>query len=180
MSQSSPLQTPPKAVWQRLLELGPAVWLATGGWVGLIPVMPGTIGALWGIPLGYALAKVPQPAVQLLAIGLIALIGVPICDVAARRLGLKDPGAVVFDEIVGMLVTYFLHPVHNPAVLVAGFLLFRIFDIAKPPPVRQAERFPGGWGIMADDIVAGVYANLSLWLATWLGLFTMIGNQMPS
>jgi phosphatidylglycerophosphatase A len=74
-------------------------------------------------------------------------------------------------------VTFFLHPVRDPAVLVAGFLLFRLFDILKPPPVRQFEKLPAGWGIMADDLAAGVYANLSLWLVTYLGLFTSIANM---
>lgn len=176
MSAKTPPVGPSESRWQRLLALGPAGWLATGAWVGMFPVMPGTVGALWGIPLSLAVAMVPQPPLQLLIIALLALVGVPICTAGAARLGLKDPGPVVFDEIVALPLTYFLHPVRDPAVLVAGFLLFRLFDIVKPPPVRQFERLPAGWGIMADDLVAGVYANLSLCLLTQFGLFTWIAT----
>jgi phosphatidylglycerophosphatase A len=77
---------------------------------------------------------------------------------------------------VALPLTFFLHPVHDPAVLIAGFLLFQLFDIVKPPPVRQLEQLPAGWGIMADDLAAGVYANLSLCLLTQLDLFTWIAT----
>ena len=176
MSAATPPAEPSESRWQRLLALGPVVWLATGGWVGMSPVMPGTVGALWGLPLALAVAAVPQPALQLLIIAVLALIGVPICTTAAAKLGLKDPGPVVFDEIVAMPLTLFLHPVRDPAVLIAGFLLFRLFDILKPPPVRQLEQLPAGWGIMADDLAAGVYANLALCLLTQFGLFTSLAT----
>lgn len=176
MSATKPPVEPSTATWQRFLALGPVVWLATGGWVGMFPVMPGTVGSLWGIPLALALGAIPLPALQLGVIAVLAFASVPICTTAALRLGLKDPGPVVLDEIIALPVAYFLHPVRDPAVLVAGFLLFRFFDILKPPPVHQVERLPGGWGIMADDLVAAVYANLVLWLLTWAGLFTALAR----
>src|SRR6478736_3327427 len=110
MSAATPPAEPSQSYWQRLLALGPAVWLATGGWVGMFPIMPGTVGALWGVPLSLAVAAIAQPAIQLLIIAVLALVGVPLCTAAAARLGLKDPGPVVFDEIVALPVTYFLHP----------------------------------------------------------------------
>lgn len=176
MRDDTPTSTPPEPD-RRLLAGGPGYWLATGLGVGLSPIMPGTIGALWGLPLAYGLGLVPSAIGELVAIAVLALVGVPICASAARRLGKKDPGAVVFDEIVAMPVALFGHAADDPAVLAVGFLFFRLFDILKPPPVRQVERLPDGWGIMADDLVAGVYANLCLWLASWSGLLSAIGGS---
>lgn len=82
-------------------------------------------------------------------------------------MGGKDPGAVVFDEIAAFPVVFLLVPVDLTTGLL-GFLWFRFFDIAKPWPIRWFERFPGGWGIMADDLVAGVYSGASLWLTVRL------------
>ncbi len=100
-------------------------------------------------------------------------IGVWAADRAAKYIGSKDPQIVVIDEVSGQivaLVPVLLRGVANWKYLVLGFILFRVFDIWKPFPVRQAERLPGGWGIMADDWLAGVYAALGLWLARALGL----------
>lgn len=103
------------------------------------------------------------------AIIAVCAIGVPICTAAARRLGgRKDPGAIVFDEIASMPITFFLIPLDRPATVVAGFLLHRFFDILKPQPARSLERLPEGLGIMADDWIAGLYSNLALHLAIWL------------
>jgi phosphatidylglycerophosphatase A len=126
---------------------------------------------------------------------LLALIGVWSAERVARHLGSKDPQIVVIDEVSGISVTLLLglgvsilpsRVVHNPdfvgygflffmrvlnwKYLLAGFILFRVFDIWKPFPVRQAESLPGGWGIMADDWVAAIYAALGLWLLRWMGL----------
>lgn len=123
---------------------------------------------------------------------LLAILGVWAAGRAARYLAAKDPQIVVIDEISGQLITFFGGPPvgHiffgfslaqvarvprwptpvNWKYLLLGFILFRVFDIWKPFPARQAEALPGGWGIMADDWVAGVYAALGLWLARALGL----------
>jgi phosphatidylglycerophosphatase A len=77
----------------------------------------------------------------------------------ASRLGLKDPGIVVVDEVVGQWVSLLLLPL-TPVTVALGFLLFRLLDVVKPWPARDFERLPGGWGIMADDVMAGIYANL--------------------
>ena len=123
--------------------------------------------------MAWAIALLPGVWLQAVALVALAAVGVPICTAAIRRLGgSKDPGSIVFDEIVGMAASLWAIDVSRPANLVAGFLLFRLFDIAKPPPVRNVERLPDGLGVMADDCVAAVYANLSLRLLLWiLGYF---------
>src|SRR5947209_534073 len=150
---------------------GPAVWLATGGGVGFVPWAPGTFGTLVGLPLAWAIALLPSWGRAPAILGMLAL-GVPICSIAARRLGSKDPGAVVWDEIAAMPVVFCLTSFDRPAgslaaVLALGFGFFRLFDIAKPPPCRWLEHLPGGWGIMADDLGAAIYAGLCLHGSLW-------------
>lgn len=162
---------------------GLAVFVATGFGFGFFPVAPGTIGALWGLPLALGLQKLLRgfsawtgpayiaAAVQAVAIAAICVAGIPICTVAARRMGgRKDPGSIVLDEIVSMPIAFFLIPISGWRIAVAGFVLHRLFDVTKPPPARQLERLPEGLGIMADDWAAAVYANLVLRLVIWLGL----------
>ncbi len=136
------------------------MWLATGFWVGFCPVAPGTVGTLLGLPLAWGLSFLPITA-QVAVLGILFVAGIPLCTAAARELGLKDPGSIVFDEIVSLGVTFLWVPI-SPVTLIAGFLLHRLFDIAKPPPIRRLERLPDGLGIMADDLLAGVYANIML------------------
>ena len=141
-----------------------AIWLATGAKFGLSPFAPGTIGALWGIPLAIGISYAPWIA-QVVVIILLLIVGVPICTEAARQLGTKDPGSVVWDEIASVPITFlFVQPelVRSPWVLGLGFLLHRFFDIAKIPPARQFEALPDGWGIMSDDVAAGIYSCLTL------------------
>ena len=138
-----------------------AVAIATLAGAGRSPIIPGTAGTLATLPLAVAAGlwlPVWGYAVATLA---VAGIGIWAADVAAPRLGAKDPGAVVVDEAAGLLVTLLGVPI--TWVSVAGaFFLFRIMDIIKPAPARRAESLPGGWGIMADDLIAGVYASLAL------------------
>jgi phosphatidylglycerophosphatase A len=148
---------------------GLSVWLATGFWVGFCPIAPGTLGGLWGLPLAWGLSYVPIAA-QLAILTALFLVGIPLCTAAARDLGLKDPGSIVFDEIVAVAVTFFWIPI-TPTALIVGFLLFRLFDIVKPLPIRRLERLPDGLGIMADDLLAGVYANLVLQGLLWWRVF---------
>lgn len=125
--------------------------------MGRSSVMPGTVGSLWGIPLGWMLGQ-GVPASGRLILGLLMFaVGVPLCDRAARLRNAKDPGSVVWDEIAAFPLMYAFVPI-NWKTLILGFLLFRIFDIAKPPPVRQVERLGGGLGIMIDDTVAALWA----------------------
>ena len=91
-------------------------------------------------------------------------VGVAASTRVARGVGIEDPGIVVVDEVVGMWTTLLFLPL-TPTTAVAGFLLFRILDVFKPYPARQFESLPGGWGIMSDDVMAGIYANLLLRIA---------------
>jgi phosphatidylglycerophosphatase A len=162
----------------------PSVWLATGFGVGLVAYAPGTIGALlWGMPLAWAVGRLPAVVWQILAIAVLIAVGVPICTAAGRALGgKKDNQAIIWDEIVTIPIVFLIVPLANWNVAVAGFLLHRLMDITKPPPARQVERLPDGLGVMADDVVASLYACLAFaaltWLARWAGweVFTATGG----
>lgn len=143
------------------------LWIATGLGFGFSPFAPGTVGTLWGLPLAWAINQVPFVFAQIAIIAFLIVIGIPLCTRAARELNMKDPGPVVWDEIVTVPITFFLVPselMSRPSVLIAGFVLHRIFDISKCPPARQFERLPDGTGIMLDDVVAGIYSCLALHL----------------
>ena len=103
-----------------------------------------------------------QPvSVQVAAVVILFFVGVVASTRVARGVGLEDPGIVVVDEVVGMWTSLLFLP-FTPATAIAGFVLFRIMDVFKPYPARQFESLPGGWGIMTDDLMAGIYANLLL------------------
>ncbi|MFB3920319.1 MAG: phosphatidylglycerophosphatase A [Terriglobia bacterium] len=153
---------------------GAAVWIATLGGIGYCPVAPGTAGSLAGVVLVVAIGRTPLAQPWRSAFLAVAAFGVFVLGVwaaggAERHFGRVDPGQVVIDEVVGQLLTFLLWPSASWKWLIAGFVLFRIFDIIKPFPARRAERLPGGWGIMTDDVVAGAYglavvSALSHWL----------------
>ena len=146
-----------------------ALILGTGIGVGYSPIMPGTVGSLWGLLLAWGLHQSATPLpFNILACIALFLIGIPICARAAKIIGQEDPGAVVFDEIAALPILFLFVPVSTTS-LIAGFLWFRLFDIAKPWPVRYFDRWHGGLGIMADDTAAAIYATGALWL-TMLGL----------
>lgn len=141
----------------------PVHWLAFGLGSGLVPKARGTLGTLAGVPLWWLLAQMPW-AGYLLATAIIAGAGIGICGRTARDLGVHDHGGIVWDEIAGYLVTMILAPV-TPLSAAAGFVLFRLFDIAKPWPIGWLDaRVGGGTGIMVDDLLAGVYAAVILQL----------------
>jgi phosphatidylglycerophosphatase A len=144
-----------------------AVFVATVAYCGYFPVAPGTIGSAAGLVV-YALVWWAQSPT--LEVGLIVALfaaGVWAGTVAERYFGGIDPGPIVIDEVVGMLMTLAFIPVGWSGAL-AGFVLFRIFDVIKPYPAGRFERLHGGLGVMADDAMAAVYANVSLRLAIWL------------
>ena len=135
--------------------------LATGFSVGRIPRAPGTFGALLGIPVSFVLAKIGFGAAVLVLIGFIGF-AVWISGQAERLLGQKDASCIVIDEVVGVMVTL-AGITMTPLNLVAGFIAFRVLDIAKPFPAGFLDaQAAGGWGIVMDDVVAGVYGNIFL------------------
>jgi phosphatidylglycerophosphatase A len=136
-----------------------ALALATAFGVGRAPVAPGTFGSAVGLILW---AVLPASAlVQALAIALVMIAGVWSAGVAERHYRATDPGVVVIDEVLGMLLALFLNPVGWMGAS-AAFVLFRFFDVIKPYPANRLERLHGGLGVMCDDAVAGLYANAAL------------------
>jgi phosphatidylglycerophosphatase A len=145
-----------------------AVLLATFFGAGYSPVAPGTAGSLAAIAIA-VLVHLPPWQYAVLA-ALLFLPAVWAADVTARAVGKKDPGLVVVDEVIGQWIALAGARTLGWETYLAAFVLFRLFDIWKPPPVRQLEALPGGWGINADDVMAGVYAALVLWVAGRFGL----------
>jgi phosphatidylglycerophosphatase A len=136
-----------------------ALALATVLGVGYIPFAPGTFGTAAGLLLWALLPS--SAAVQALAIVIVFAAGSWSGHVAERHFGRRDPGQVVVDEVLGMLITLFMIPA-GWAGATAGFFLFRLSDIIKPYPANRLERLHGGVGVMADDAMAAIYANLAL------------------
>ncbi len=163
----APRMQPVDSVDPEASQSRPASWLdrtahvlASGFGSGHSPIVPGTagsaVGALLFLPLvGRGLGW------QVAAATLVFFLGVAASARVARRRGQEDPSVVVIDEIVGQWITYIALPFTLTSALV-GFVLFRIMDVVKPWPARQFEALPGGWGIMTDDVMAGLYANLAL------------------
>jgi phosphatidylglycerophosphatase A len=135
-----------------------AALVATGLGSGYSPIAPGTAGSLVGLALFWPLRDLGLP-VQLAALLLLFFVGVKSATSLAAGMGRKDPGLVVVDEVAGMWTTLLLLP-YTPSVAALAFIAFRVMDVFKPYPARQLEALPGGWGIMCDDLMAGVYANL--------------------
>ena len=143
--------------WQDKLIVG----LATGGFAGYAPVAPGTFGSIVGLGLAWMVGSVALMW-QVVLVLLLGGVGVWVSDAACRLFRKADSGRVVIDEIVGMLITMIGIPCTG-YWLVVGFLVFRFFDIFKLPPASFFDRkLKNGWGVMLDDGVAGIYANILL------------------
>jgi len=136
-----------------------ALVLATCGYVGYMPIAPGTAGSVVGLALFAAVRGTGSAVAEVALVGVLAVIGVWSASAAGRQLGSLDPAPVVIDEVVGMLLTLLLVPV-NVAGACLGFLVFRVLDVVKPWPARRLEALPGGLGVVADDGMAAVYGNL--------------------
>ena len=145
-----------------------AIFICTVGYIGYFPIAPGTIGSVAGLVLYGALraAGVPLPLDGILIVTLF-VVGIWSGTHAERYFGGTDPGPGVIDEVVGMLITLFMLPVSWPTAI-AGFVLFRVLDVIKPFPAGRFERLHGGLGMMADDAMSAVYANLLLRLLVWI------------
>ncbi len=137
--------------------------LATGFGVGYSPVAPGTLGTLVAIPIYYFLSEIPSPLYEITLVGFFFL-SVWISENAERFFRKKDDQRIVIDEIIGFLITVLWVP-KTIRFIIIGFILFRFFDILKPFPIRRLEkRLKGGYGVVLDDVVAGVYGNIVLHL----------------
>ena len=137
--------------------------LAHGFGLGLLKPAPGTWGSLLGLPLAWGLGRLSPTTAGLLWVAMF-LVGVAACGAAARYFNRKDPGQCVIDEYLALPLIGFVVPMGGLNLLLA-FGLFRLFDIWKPWPIKQFEKIPGGWGVMADDVIAAGYAAGVLWVA---------------
>ena len=140
------------------------VFIATCAHVGYAPVAPGTWGSAVGLVVYYLVRRQASTTIELAVIAVIMVIGLWAATEAEHHFGGIDPGPVVIDEVIGMLITLALHPV-NVFGAVLGFLIFRVLDVVKPWPARRLELLPGGFGVVLDDAMAGVYGNLLMWAA---------------
>lgn len=148
---------------ERVSLTNPVHFCALGFGSGLIPLMPGTFGSLAAVPLLLA-SSYFSPLYFVAITVLFCVVGIHFCGKTADDMQVHDHGAIVWDEIAGMFVTLLFVPV-NWVTLLAGFLLFRVFDILKPWPINVIDkRVHGGWGIMLDDIIAGAMACACLHL----------------
>lgn len=137
------------------------VMLATGCYAGYIPIASGTFGTLIAIPLCYLVSRL-DPLQAILLLGLFTGFAVWMSGEAEQLFNSKDSSLIVVDEMAGFLVTLFLIPWSVKSVVI-GFFLFRLLDIAKPFPIRRIEqKVRGGWGVVGDDVLAGIYANVIL------------------
>lgn len=165
------------------MEAAAAVTGSRTGWawmlgsffgIGLVGKGGGTVASVVTVGLWWLAAResgsIILPFATAAAALAATLVGVYVAGIMAREAGVQDPGAVVVDEVAGQLIALIAVPVDWKYAL-AGLILFRAFDIVKPPPVRNLEALPGGWGIMMDDVAAGFYALGILHLAIWLRLF---------
>jgi phosphatidylglycerophosphatase A len=142
-----------------------ALVLATWFGVGFLPRMPGTFAAVAGFPLVWLMDRLgPVSASVFLAV--LSVLAIWSAGHAEKMAAEDDPRQIVIDEVAGLLVALFLVPL-SWLNLFLGFALFRVFDIRKPFPLRRAEKLGGGLGIVLDDLLAGVYANLALRLIRW-------------
>ena len=133
--------------------------IATVGGLGYFPIASGTVGSLIGLALIWILSGSPTQQI----VGTLAAIGLGLWSAgpAAKAMKDPDPHPIIIDEVAGMMLALALLPARWPVYL-AGFLLFRLLDILKPGPIRWVERLPGSWGIMLDDLLAGLGANILL------------------
>jgi phosphatidylglycerophosphatase A len=141
--------------------------IATWFGCGLVPKAPGTVGSAGAIPLYLAALRGGRVGVGMAAI-VVTFVGIWAASVVTRDLGEKDPQIVVIDEVAGMLLTMLPVARASPAALALGFAIFRVLDIVKPWPVRRLERLPSGWGIVLDDVAAGLLGACIMWgLTAW-------------
>jgi phosphatidylglycerophosphatase A len=159
--ENSELNTPNSTLQKRMKQF--ILFWATGFGVGYSPIAPGTLGTLIAIPVYYFLSEIPSPIYEITLIAFFFL-SVWISGNAETFFRKKDDQRIVIDEIVGFLITM-LWISKTPRFILIGFFLFRFFDILKPFPIRRVDKtLKGGFGVVLDDVIAGVYANIILHL----------------
>jgi phosphatidylglycerophosphatase A len=136
-----------------------ALFISTFGYLGYAPIAPGTFGSAAGLVVFYAVRSTGSAALELGTIAALFLLGIWAGTLAEHHFGGVDPGPIVLDEVVGMLITLCLLPVNGAGALL-GFFVFRLLDVVKPFPSARFEKLPGGLGVMADDGMAAIYGNL--------------------
>jgi phosphatidylglycerophosphatase A len=157
-----------KQIRSRVSLLNPVHFLALGFGSGLAAKMPGTFGTLAALPLVVLLSLYSSFSVYLVVTILVSIAGIWICGKAAEDMGVHDDSSIVWDEVAGMLITMLAVPL-SWQTLLAGFVLFRFFDILKPWPISYLDKHVhGGFGIMIDDVLAGVFSLGVLHLGLFL------------
>ncbi len=178
MSELSPL-TPPSPLGGESKGEGKTnyfiLFLAAGFGSGYSPIAPGTVGTLAAIPIYYFLSFIPFPLYELTLITFFFL-SCWISDKAEKEWGKKDHPRIVIDEIMGFLLTMLWSP-KTTLFIILGFFLFRFFDIVKPPPIRRLEGMKGGFGVVLDDVAAGIYSNIILQIISY---FTLSPGARPT
>lgn len=151
-----------ESVWKN-----PIHFLACGFGAGTLKFMPGTCGTLVAIPFGLAMQAMLSPLYYMLVLLLAIGFGFWICHVTAKDFGISDPSAIVWDEMVGFWLAIWAAP-NGWQWILSAFILFRVFDIFKPWPIKWLEsKLPGGYGIIADDLMAGLYALIIIQGMVW-------------
>ena len=130
--------------------------------IGYCPIAPGTAGTAAGVLLAFVLA--PSPVWYVVVSVLLIVIGIASSSYLEKILGQKDPGIIVIDEVAGIMLSLACLPL-TPTMMISGFFLFRAFDMFKIYPINKLEALPGGWGIVLDDLMAGLYTNIVLQIA---------------
>ena len=154
----------------KFLIVHPAHFFALGFGSGLAPKAPGTFGTLVGFPLFWLISSYAH-STQLTIIAVLFLIGIYLCDITGKALGVSDHGSIVWDEIVAVMLVLTVTPQYWAGWIVA-FCLFRLFDIWKPFPIRQFDaKLKNGFGVMFDDLLAAIYTIASMWLIFYLYLY---------
>ena len=138
-----------------------AVFVCSFGYIGFFPIAPGTVGSAAGVAVYLGARHITVPYFDLMLIIVLLAAGVALTRPCEEDLRCIDPGPIVIDEVMGMLITLFRIPLGWLGILL-GFLLFRALDVLKPFPARRLERLHGGFGVMSDDAMAAIYANLLL------------------
>jgi phosphatidylglycerophosphatase A len=155
---------------------GFAKFIATAGGAGYMPVAPGTAGTAVAVPIAWALAGLPTWQFAVVTV-LVTALAIWAADTADRAWGTHDCQKIVIDEVAGYLVTMLTVDRHSWVALLAGFVIFRILDSTKPWPVRWLERnLPGGWGVVLDDVGAGVQGAILMWLLAHFGVLAAIAR----